>query len=318
MSWWFTAGLVVVGAVAFAAGMIVEAVYQRARMKRVLEAARELAAGNLAHRVIMAGDDRTARIAEALNTLADSFQAEREAAANRDRAQKRFMSNISHDLRTPITSIAGYVDALERGLGDEPERYLSVIAAKSEDLAQLTDDLFFAARLDADDLELTLAPLDLAEAVRRSVLGFEPQLAAGGVQVNVELPDEPCLVDADSSAVVRILSNLISNSIRHAPEMTTFRVGLLPASEDFVVRVSNDGARLPDEPESLFERGSAGPGGGAGIGLSIARELAERMGASLGASSSPEGHAQFTLTFPRSVAASSAAVAAAPAKFKET
>ncbi len=299
MSWSQVALLVLVALAAFAAGVLARSMWQRSRLERVADAAQELAHGNLAHRVIMPGDDPAARIAMALNSLAEDVQVEREEAVVADAARKRFLANVSHDLRTPITSIAGYVDALDRGLGDDPKRFLAVIGAKTEDLSRLTDDLFYAARLDADDLELAVVPLDLAEAVRRSILGFEPLLAARGVEARVELPDDPCIVDADASAVARILENLIANAIRHAPEMTTFGADLTSAGDDFLVRVCNDDARLPQDPETLFERGVVGPGGGAGIGLSIARELAARMGASLSVENLPEGRAEFVLAFPQ-------------------
>jgi signal transduction histidine kinase len=283
---------------AFATGVAVGLLRRHARLRRVSQGIGELARGNLAHRVILPGDDEAARMAAHLNELADAVQREREAAAARDGARRRLLANISHDLRTPITSVAGYVDALQRGLGDEPARYLAVIGAKTDELAQLTDDLFYAARIDGGDLELRRGRIDLAEAVRRSVLGFEPELAAKGVEVEVAVPGMPCVVEADTSAVARILSNLIANSVRHGAGMTTFGIDMLERGTDYVVRVSNDGSCLPDDAKRLFERGVAGPTGGAGLGLSIARELAERMGATVTAENAPAGGVTFTLAFP--------------------
>jgi signal transduction histidine kinase len=281
-------------AIGYAAGLAL----RRARLRRIEQGVSELARGNFAHRIILPGQDEAARVAEDLNTLADSVQQEREEAAVRDGARRRLLTNISHDLRTPITSIAGYVDALQRGLGNDPERYLAVIAEKADELAQLTDDLFYAARLDAGDLELKRQPLDLAEAVRRSVLGFEPQIAVKNVRVEVTIPEERCLVEADPSAVSRILSNLLSNGLRHGEGMTAFSVAMLAQDGGYAVCVSNDGARLPNDAEQVFERGVSGTAGGTGLGLSIARELAERMGAAVAAENNPEGSVDFTLTFP--------------------
>ncbi|HEY5517525.1 MAG TPA: HAMP domain-containing sensor histidine kinase, partial [Coriobacteriia bacterium] len=278
---WIVAFLIgITAAAAFAAGLAVGTLRQRSRLRRITEGASQLARGNLAHRIMLPGDDQAAEAAETLNALADAVQQEREAAAARDAAQRQLLADISHDLRTPITSIAGYTDALQRGLGDEPERYLAVIAAKAEALAQLTDDLFYAARIDAGDLELARGPIDLAEAVRRSVLGFEPQLAGAGVHVDVRIPDERCMVDADQSALARILTNLVSNSVHHGAGMTTFGVAMASDRGESLVQVSNDGARLPEDAERLFRRGVAGPSGGTGLGLAIARELAEQMGGS--------------------------------------
>lgn len=297
---WIVAFLIGVGvAAAFAAGLAVGTLRQRSRLRRITEGASQLARGNLAHRIMLPGDDQAAEAAETLNALADAVQQEREAAAARDAAQRQLLADISHDLRTPITSIAGYTDALQRGLGDEPERYLAVIAAKAEALAQLTDDLFYAARIDAGDLELARGPIDLAEAVRRSVLGFEPQLAGAGVHVDVRIPDERCMVEADQSALARILTNLVSNSVHHGAGMTTFGVAMASDRGESLVQVSNDGARLPEDAERLFRRGVAGPSGGTGLGLAIARELAEQMGGSVTAANDPDGTVTFTLAMPR-------------------
>lgn len=269
---------------------------RRERMARVAEGLEELARGNYAHRVILPGDDDAARMAVQVNRLADAVQRDRDAAAAADMAQRRLLANISHDLRTPITSIAGYVDALQRGLGDEPERYVAVLAQKTAELAQLTDDLFYAARIDAGDLELKRQRVDLAEAVRRSVLGFEPLLSARGVRVEVALPEEPRWVAADPSALGRILSNLLSNALQHGERMTQLSLAVSEVPEGYAVRIGNDGTELPADVARLFERGVAGSGGGTGLGLSIARELVEHMGGRMDVEDGTG--ATFVVTFP--------------------
>lgn len=271
----------------------------RARVRRIRDGVSEFARGNLGHRIILPGDDDAAHIAVDLNVFADAVQQEREEAGARDAAQRRLLANVSHDLRTPITSVAGYVDALQRGLGDDPERYLAVIAAKTEELAELTDDLLYEARLDAGDLGLKHARVDLAEAVRRSVLSFEPQLAGRGVHVEVDVPECACPVEADSLAVARVLGNLISNALRHGTHMTLFSIAMAEDGGGYVVRLTNDGAEIPADTERLFERGVAGSGGGAGLGLSIARELAERMGAAITLERTDTDAVAFSLAFPK-------------------
>ena len=299
MSWPAVVTLAVALVAVFALGSVAGSLRARARARRVREGIVELAAGNLAHRIILPGEDEAARTADALNALADAIQQDHETANARDAAQRRLLANISHDLRTPIASIAGYTDALQRGLGNEPDRFLRVIAAKADDLAQLTDDLFYAARIDAGDLDLKHGAVDLAESVRRSVLGFEPQLASAGARVEVRVPDERCLVEGDASALSRILSNLVSNSIRHGSGGTHLAVDMLQDGADFAVRISNDGHPLPDDVERLFDRGVTGPAGGTGLGLAIARELVERMGGSVTATNGPDGRVTFTLCLPR-------------------
>jgi len=274
-------------------------VSSRSRMRRISEGLGELARGNYSHRVIMPGDDDASQMAEELNLLADRIQKEREAATAGDAVRRRLLANISHDLRTPITSIAGYVDALQRGLGDDPERYLAVLAQKTAELAQLTDDLFYAARIDAGDLELKLQRLDLVEAVRRSILGFESQITAKEARVKIVLPESARMIQADASALSRILSNLVTNALKHGEGMTVFSVELTEREGVYTVCIGNDGGQLPDDVDRLFERGVAGPSGGTGLGLSIARELAGRMGANVELARVPEGGITSVLTFPK-------------------
>ena len=299
MTWSIALIVGLVAVAAFAGGLAIGLARGRSRMHRISEGVAELADGNHAHRVILPGDDEASAIATDLNRLADAIQREHETSATRDEARRRLLADISHDLRTPITSIAGYVDALSRGIGDDPERYLAIIAAKSDELAQLTDDLFYASRLDAGDLELTVAPLDLAEVVRRSVLGFEPQMSGAGVTVDVRIPETPCMVDADRSAVSRILSNLVSNGLRHGHGTTAMSVRMTETDSSYVVSVTNEGSRLPQDTDRLFERGVSGPAGGTGLGLSIARELAELMGATVEAVGGDPDAATFALSFPK-------------------
>lgn len=298
MSWQLAAALAAAFAFGLGAGLLTGVRYRR-RMTVLRDGVAELTRGNVAHRIIIPGDDGVTRMAEQVNAFADTVQAEREAAAARDKAQRQLMTNISHDLRTPIASVAGYVDALQRGLGDDPERYLSIIGTKTDELAELTDDLFYEARLDAGDIELTATRLDLAEAVRRAILGFEGQLAGRGVRVCVELPEKACMVDADSSALARILGNLISNALRHAERMTSLTASLTECGERYQLRFGNDGAVVPEDAERLFERGMAGAGGGSGLGLSIARELAGRMGGTVGLERPGGGEVALRLSFPK-------------------
>lgn len=299
MIWGWLAGVSAVVGTAFAAGWWLGTARARARVRRVHEGISRIAAGNFAHRVLLPGSDEAACAADAVNELADAIQLERELSGNREEAQRRLVANISHDLRTPIASIAGYADALKRGLSDDHDRYLGVIAAKTEDLAQLTDDLFYAARIDAGDLQLHSAPVDLAEAARRALLGFEPQLSAANVSVSVRVCEERRSVDGDASAIARVLGNLIGNSIRHADGLTELRVTLDETPQSYTVRVRNDGPPLPTSAEDLFERGATGPSGGTGLGLAIARELAERMGGSICAGNDSDGHVTFAFSMPR-------------------
>lgn len=279
------------------------------RLGKVDSAVERMTGGNLAARAVLPGNDPAARLADSVNDLAAHVQAEREAELQRAASQRRLLTNVAHDLRTPITSIAGYVGALRQGIGkaEDRERYLAIIAQKTEELVALVDDLFYKARLDSGDLALATERVDLAELVRQVVLGFAPQLEAAGVRVSISIPDERCEVTANETALRRVFSNIISNSLRHGADKTAFGVDLSREGGSYLVTVWDDGQGLsPEALSRVFERGAdpdaAGRAGGAGLGLAIARELVEKSGGSISATSVPRQRTAFSVSLPASSA----------------
>jgi signal transduction histidine kinase len=280
---------------------LVERLNRQAALQRVVEGLDELARGNLAHRVTP-GSSETAQLATVVNRLAESLQTARSDALRREEAHSQLISNLSHDLRTPITSIAGYVDALQRGIGEDPARHLDIIATKTAELTRLADDLFYLTRLDAGDLSLTLSPVDVSEVARRCLLGFEHELRSRGIDVVVEIPDATCKVVADEAALGRVIGNFVANSLKHARSMRTLGVTVDNGGGGCAVTVWDDGEGFPKGVAELLERGtSVGPGGGAGLGLSIAHELSARMGATLSVSSVAGKRTSVTVLFPPAV-----------------
>lgn len=293
------AGLAFAIVAAVGAVYLVERVRRRSALRHVAEGIDELARGNLVHRVVSPGSGETDELASAVNRLAEAMQAARSDALRREEAQSQLISNLSHDLRTPITSIAGYVDALQRGIGDDPARHLDIIATKTAELTRLADDLFYLTRLDAGDLSLKLAPIDVSEVARQCLLGFERELGSRGIEVVVEIPDATCEVVADEAALGRVIGNFVANSLKHARSMRSLGVTVDREDDGCAVTVWDDGEGFPKGVAELLERGtSVGPGGGAGLGLSIAHELSARMGATLRVSSVAGERTSVTVLFP--------------------
>jgi len=284
--------------------VLVERSRRHAALRSVAEGLDELARGNLVHRVVTPGSGEAAELASAVNHLAEAMQAFRTDALRREEAHRQLISNLSHDLRTPITSIAGYVDALQRGIGEDPERHLDIIAMKTAELARLADDLFYLTRLDAGDLSLALGPIDVSEVARRCLLGFEQELRSRGIDVVVEIPDATCVVVADEAALGRVIGNFVANGLKHARSMRTLGVSVASDASGCAVTVWDDGEGFPTGVAELLERGtSVGPGGGAGLGLSIAHELSARMGATLRVASVAGERTSVTVLFPPSASA---------------
>jgi len=290
-------GLALLALIVAGVAYVVVLLRRRDALERVVEGLDELAAGNLAHRVT-SDSSETAELTVAVNRLAESLQAARSDGLRREEAHSQLISNLSHDLRTPITSIAGYVDALQRGIGEDPARHLDIIAMKTAELTRLADDLFYLTRLDAGDLSLALSPVDVSEVARRSLLGFEHELRSREIDVVVEIPDATCEVVADEAALGRVVGNFVANSLKHARSMRSLGVVVARTAGGCSVTVWDDGEGFPVGVAELLERGtSVGPGGGAGLGLSIAHELSTRMGATLSVSSVAGERTSVTILF---------------------
>ena len=302
-------GLALAVVIATGATYVVERLHRQSALKRATEGLDELARGNLVHRVVTPSSGEMAELATAVNRLAEAMQEARSEAMRREEAHSQLISNLSHDLRTPITSITGYVDALQRGIGEDPSRHLDIIAMKTAELARLADDLFYLARLDAGDLSLTLAPVDVSEVARQCLLGFEHELLSRGIEVVVAIPDATCVVVADEAALGRVIGNFVANSLKHARSMRTLGVTVDRAGDGCAVTVWDDGEGFSKGVAELLERGtSVGPGGGTGLGLSIAHERSSRMGATLRVSSVAGERTSVTVLFPPATSSQTVAV----------
>jgi two-component system sensor histidine kinase BaeS len=291
---------------------ILVAVYLARRLARPLaamgETARSIAAGDLAARVDLTGlpDDELGDLARTLNEMAEQL----EHARGRERA---FVLSISHDLRTPLTSIKGYSEALVDGAIEtdaERARAARVIEAEARRLERLVADLLDLARLDARQFSLSARSVDAAETVRTAVDAFAPAAADLGITLEVDGP-ESLPAEADPERLAQIVANLVENALKFAT--SSIVVDLRVTEGDLDVRVRDDGpgilpADLPHVFERLYvSRTAPGRSLGTGIGLAIVRELAGAMGGQAWADVAADGvGATFVVRLPGLVRAAPA------------
>ena len=226
---------------------------------------------------ISSRDKAMCRLAAGLNGQLRQLRRERRQYQNGDRELKEAVTNISHDLRTPLTAICGYLDLLEgEEKSEAAERYLSLIRGRTDHLKSLTEEFFrTSAALAAGDRE-EREPVSLSRAVEESLAAWYGVLSAKGITPEVDLPEAPVVRLLDREAVSRILGNILSNAARYSPG--DLRIAL---KEDGTLTFSNAAPSLtPVLAERLFDRYFTVESGGqgTGLGLSIARRLTEQMG----------------------------------------
>lgn len=227
-------------------------------------------------------DPHARKLAAQLNTQLRELRRQRQRYENGDRELKEAVTNVSHDLRTPLTAICGYLELLDKGdKTPEQARYLALISDRAEAMRRLTEELLrysVAASLEDD---LVLEPVDLNGAVEEAVASFYGALVEAGVTPAVSLPGKRVVRMLDRAALSRVLGNLLTNALKYGGG--DLEVAL---SEDGVLTLSNAAAGLDEvQVGRLFDRFYTVETGrrSTGLGLSIAKVLTERMGGTISA-----------------------------------
>lgn len=255
------------------------------RLEPLATASRQVAAGDMGARVPDLGDAELAEVADAFNEMATELEAGRER-------EREFIIGVGHDLRTPLTTIAGYAEALESGDldPDDLSRVGGVLGAQTRHLGRLIEDVSTLARLEHPEFSLRVEPVDIGAHVTEVVNGFRRQAGEFGVTIVAPEPDS-VMIETDPDRVSQITRNLIENALRHTPEAGTVTVTVRRSDEGVVVAVTDTGSGIaPEDLPHVFERYFIGRQRsvrkeGSGLGLSIVKSLVDRMGGSVTATS---------------------------------
>ena len=240
-------------------------------------------------------DRELRRLAASLNEELRLLRKERLRYQQGDRELKEAVVNVSHDLRTPLTALSGYVELLKgEALSPAGQRYLSQIEDRAQAMQAMTEELFRYS-LAAEETALTLEPVDLRAAVEEALLSFYGAFQQKGVVPQLSLPQGPVTRQLDKAALSRVLGNILTNALKYSPG--ELAVALSPAGG---LTFSNPAPGLdPVSAGRLFHRFYTveSSAQSTGLGLSIARELTQRLGGTISARWE-SGRLQVELTFP--------------------
>ncbi len=299
------AGIVVLGLAFFVAAWLARRLTRP--INEIEKTAQRLATGDLSTRTSLPAstDDELAQLARTLDNMA----AQLESARGSERA---FLLTVSHDLRTPLTSIRGYAEALADGTLDdadpaERKRAASVIGSEARRLERLVRDLLDLSRLDSRQFSLNARPCDASEVVRDAAEAFVPKAQELGLALVVQ-SDGALPADLDPERLAQIVANLVENALKYANTRVEVLVGNA-ASDRIQIVVADDGPGIPvAELALVFERlytvrATPGRAVGTGLGLAIVRELAAAMHGQAWAEPSGERGTRFVVTLPANLAA---------------
>lgn len=240
-----------------------------------------------------------------INRLMDSYRQQLALSTHEENARKQLLSNLSHDVRTPLVSVIGYLEAVEKGVPTEQEKavYLNTALTKAYALKDRIDQLFELVRLDANEVVFHFGSVDLTELTRNILIDFVPLLEQDKYQVEMDIPDGEISIITDMTAVTRIMQNLIRNAISHGGSGKYLGISVYSDDLNAVIEVTDHGKGISEtELPYLFDRlyqGDHARSTQGGLGLAIARELSQKMGGDVKVISS-EANTMFSILLPLS------------------
>ena len=242
-------------------------------------AAEDIAAGNYSRRVRIRGSDEIGKLGTAFDRMAEAVERAR-------KIQREFLANVSHELKTPLTSLIGFSQALIDGsLTSEGERSraATIVHEESERVLRMAQELLDLARVEGGSISMHITAVDMGGLLEQELELVRPRAGKRKLELNLTLPPGIPPVAADPERLHQILDNLLDNAVKYAPEGTPINISALSNISGVEVVVANEtGAHQPD-PERLFERfyradpSRSAAAGGVGLGLAISRELALAM-----------------------------------------
>lgn len=287
------------------------------RLRRLDRAVSAFAADDFTHLPALeefdaASGDELDRLGRTFKSMAERITAQVGTLKKTDALRRELVANVSHDLRTPIASLQGYLETLlmkaDTLSAKERTEYLQIAMRHSERLGTLVAELFDLAKLESGHTQLQCESFSAGELVQDVALKYQLPATEAGIRIRTDIPPDLPFVHADIGLIERVLTNLLDNALRHTPEGGTISVTLAAEDDQVKVRVANTGDSIPaDELPHLFDRfyqvkkSQREAGDGVGLGLAIVKRILELHAASIAVYSSLRAGTRFDFSLPASI-----------------
>ena len=271
-------------------------------VRRLTLATRAVAAGNLNERVPIGSRDEIGQLSRTFNDMTAQLQSAHQM-------QTDFVANVSHEARTPLTSIKGMVETLLDGAVEDPrirDRFLHTVEGETDRLIRLVNDLLLLSRFDSQGLELHKEPVPIDTLIHKTVEQLTPQIEAKGLTIQKELPEDQPLVPADADRIRQVMLNLLDNAIKYSHVGGSITIKASAENDGAVaIQVIDEGIGIPSESISRIgerfyrtDKARSREEGGTGLGLAIARAIVEAHGGKLTIDSAEGKGTTVTFTLP--------------------
>ncbi len=274
------------------------------QISEISDALEDIKNGNGNRRILAETHELVAPLAYAINDIILSYEKRLSDYHQTDETNRQLMTSLSHDVRTPLTTLIGYLDAAHKGIVDGKERddYVETARRKAHDLKEYIDVLFDWFKLGSNEFSMNIAEIDLTELTRNILIDWIPIFEDTQVDFTIDIPEQPFRVQIDPDGYMRILNNLIQNVISHS-HADKIEIALMEQNRNIKIVLSDNGIGIDKEDlkhifDRLYKCDKGRSEKGSGLGLSIVHELVEKLNGTITADSTPGKGTIFTLFFP--------------------
>lgn len=307
MDWITILSLAVAAAAVTASCLIVRRA--RKQIAAMAEALADVKDGNGNRRILAEPHELTAPLVYVLNDIVVSYENRLAAYRQTEETNKQLMTSLSHDVRTPLTTLIGYLDAVHKGIatGEERDDCVETARHKAYDLKEYIDVLFDWFKLNSDEFAMEIRTVEIVELTRNILIDWIPIFEDKQIEYTIDISEKPFRTKLDPDGYMRILNNLVQNVVSHS-QADRIEISVSGQDEDksgnhIVIRLADNGLGIEKEDlkhifERLYKCDKGRSEKGSGLGLSIVRQLVEKMNGTITAESTPGQGTAFTITFP--------------------
>lgn len=274
------------------------------QLKDMTDALNDIEAGNGNRRILAVDNELTADLSYKMNEIVTRYEEKLSGLRAADETNRQLMTSLSHDVRTPLTTLIGYLDASHRGVvtGKEREDYLEIARHKAHDLKDYIDVLFDWFKLNSSEFALSIERVELAELTRNVLKDWIPIFEENHLNYEINIPERPLFAKVDLDGYARIINNLVQNVITHS-RATQIKIEMTQEGNKIEIRITDNGigiekADLPHIFERLYKCDKGRSDKGSGLGLSIVRQMVEKMDGKITVQSDPNRYTAFIVGFP--------------------
>ena len=260
--------------------------------------------GNGNRRILSASNELIAPLTYEINDIIVSYENRLSAFRQTDETNRQLMTSLSHDVRTPLTTLIGYLDAAHKGIvtGKDRDDYIETARRKAHDLKEYIDVLFDWFKFNSDEFAMEINTIEAVELTRDILIDWIPIFEDKQIEYHIDIPEQPFRVKLDTNGYMRILNNLIQNVIAHS-RADKIKISLSKQSGNMKILLADNGTGIEKEDlkhifERLYKCDKGRSEKGSGLGLSIVHQLVEKMNGTIMAESVPGNGTTFTLIFP--------------------